>query len=178
MKKCFFFDRDGIVNRSPGEGYVERWEDFEIEPVFPIVMRKVVDAGYDVVIVTNQRGIALGRLSIKELEKIHTGLKLTLNERYNLDLLDIFYCPHGNNECDCRKPLPGLFLNAAKKHGISMPDSWTVGDSPRDVEAGRRAGCGRTVLVSGSETSTFADMLVEDMDHLAQLLDDKFKAPA
>lgn len=170
LRRCFFFDRDGIVNKSPGAGYVERWEDFRIEPAFPPVLKQALEAGYEAVIVTNQRGVALGRVSIKELERIHKELKSLLMRRYALRILDIEYCPHDNNQCDCRKPQPGMFERAASRHGIDLPGSWTVGDSLRDVEAGRRAGCGKTVLVSSASKSQYADFIVPDMEALRKLL--------
>ncbi len=176
LKKCFFFDRDGIVNKSPGPGYVERWEDFRIEPAFPPVLKQVFAFGFEAVIVTNQRGVALGRVSIEELERIHKELKSALLRRYDLRILDIEYCPHDNNQCCCRKPRPGMFTRAASKHGIDLPESWTVGDSPRDVEAGRRAGCGKTVLVSSVAGSPYADFVVPDMEALRELLETELKS--
>ncbi len=175
-RRCFFFDRDGIVNKSPGPGYVEKWEDFRLEPVFPVVMKQVVACGYDVVIVTNQRGVALGKVSVEELERIHKELKSLLLRRYDLKILDIEYCPHDRDQCSCRKPQPGMLKRAAAKHGIILSESWMIGDSPRDVEAGRRAGCGKTVLVSSADESSYADWVAPDMKALRDLLETELKS--
>jgi len=174
MKRCVFFDRDGIVNRSPGAGYVEQLGDFELIPEFVDVLRSVSEMRYEAIVVSNQRGVSLGIVGKKELERIHRQLQRTLAS-HSLCLLDIFYCPHGDGECECRKPKPGMLLRAAGKHGIDLGQSWMVGDSERDVEAGSRAGC-RTILVTAEPIDTSADVKVASMSELAkvigELLDD------
>jgi len=170
MNRCVFFDRDGVVNRSPGEGYVERWEDFELLPEFIEVLRAVREWGYEAVVVTNQRGVARGIMTMEALDEIHCNLKATLKTEHNLELLDIFYCPHGKGECDCRKPKPGMLIEAARKHDIDLAGSWMVGDNRGDVQAGRAAGC-RTILVSGQEVDTDADFRAGSMGDLRDLLE-------
>jgi len=81
----------------------------------------------------------------------------------------VLYCPHGEGECQCRKPLPGMLLEAARRHGIDLAASWMIGDSERDVGAGRAAGC-RTILVKKGERPTLADRRVADMGGLLQRL--------
>jgi len=169
MKKCIFFDRDGIVNKSPGPGYVERWEDFHLMPDFPAVLRTVIEMGYEAVIVTNQRGVARGIMTIETLGEIHRKLKKLLARKHGLPLLDILYCPHGEWECECRKPKPGMLLEAAKRHDLDLKSSWMIGDSANDIEAGRRAGC-RTILVSDSRHETKADFVVPDLKALESLM--------
>jgi D-glycero-D-manno-heptose 1,7-bisphosphate phosphatase len=162
MRKCVFFDRDGIVNRHPGPGYVERWENFELLPEFVAVLRTVRELGFDGVIITNQQGVAKGVMSKEEVERIHANLKTLLLTIHGLDLLDIMYCPHFEGKCECRKPRPGMLLDAAKKHGIDLKSSWMIGDDRKDVEAGRLAGC-RTIFVGPTEKSPEADACVPDM---------------
>ena len=162
MIKCVFFDRDGIVNRSPGPGYVERWEEFHLLPEFVEVLRLVRRRGYAAVIVTNQRGVALGRMSATTVETMHRRLGEVLKLQYRLDLLDVLYCPHDKESCECRKPKPGMLLEAARRHAIDLAGSWMIGDSPKDMEAGKAAGC-RTILVNATETSPQADQQVADM---------------
>lgn len=170
MKKCVFFDRDGIVNEAPGPGYVERWDDFIIVPEFVDVLRKVSGLGYVAVVVTNQRCVALGTVSITVLNGIHDNLCRVLREEHGLDLLDIMVCPHDNNECDCRKPKPGMLLNAAERHNIDLAASWMIGDSERDIEAGLTAGC-RTIIVNPVDDVTAADFKVSDMSELVSMID-------
>jgi D-glycero-D-manno-heptose 1,7-bisphosphate phosphatase len=170
MKKCVFFDRDGIVNRSPGPGYVERWEDFELLAGFPPVLRLVGQKGYAAIMATNQRGVARGMMTLEELQRIHACLRRLLRERHGVDFLDVFYCPHEEGDCDCRKPRPGMLLKAAAQYGIDLAASWMIGDSENDVEAGRRAGC-RTVLVTGPDVETAADHRVGGLAELERLLE-------
>jgi D-glycero-D-manno-heptose 1,7-bisphosphate phosphatase len=165
MIKCVFFDRDGIVNRSPGAGYVERWEDFHIIPEFVDVLQTVRSHGYEAVVITNQRGVALGRMTLETVFEIHTKLQNMLRENHGLRLLDIRMCPHNRGECTCRKPQPGMLLAAAERHGIDLAASWMIGDRETDIEAGRKAGC-RTVLVSADARPSAADLHFRDMQEL------------
>jgi histidinol-phosphate phosphatase family protein len=173
MRKCVFFDRDGIVNESPGTGYVERWEDFRLLSGFVDVLRLVTEHGYDAVVVSNQRGVALGVMTRAAVDGIHENLCTVLARDHGLHLLDILYCPHDKGECDCRKPQPGMLLTAARRHGIDLTVSWMVGDRERDVAAGKRAGC-RTVLVSPDAAGTQAEFHVRDMAALQRLVAERF----
>lgn len=168
LKPCVFFDRDGIVNRFPGEGlYVERVEDFHIQRGFLDALRVVSAKGYVAVIVTNQRGVALGKMTMDEVHAMHERLRKHLATE-GLELLDIFVCPHGDNAHPDRKPNPGMLLEAARKHGLDLSRSWMIGDSERDIEAGRRAGCAGTVFVGHKQNT--AEHQVPDIEHLAALL--------
>jgi histidinol-phosphate phosphatase family protein len=170
MKKCVFFDRDGVVNKSPGAGYVERWADFEFLPDFASVLKTVKRLGYEAVVVTNQRGVSRGIMTLEALEEIHRNLVQLLKEEYGLALLDIMVCTHGKDECECRKPKPGMLIKAAKRHNLDLKASWMVGDQEKDIEAGRRAGC-RTILLCGQKTETKADHIVPDLKALESLLE-------
>ncbi len=147
-RKCIFFDRDGIVNVPPEEGgYVCQPEDFVVMPEFLQSLRIVEQAGYDAVIITNQQGVGKGLYTERTLSGIHAKLNAQV-EQAGLKLLAIYYCPHlAREECDCRKPKPGMFLKAAEDWAIDLANSWMVGDSFRDVDAGLAAGC-RTLLVN------------------------------
>jgi D-glycero-D-manno-heptose 1,7-bisphosphate phosphatase len=166
MVRCVFFDRDGIVNRWPGRGYVTRWEDFHLLPAFVDVLRTVGELGYEAVIVTNQSGVARGVMSLEAVESIHARFRDRLAAEHGLELLDVLCCPHDEGECECRKPKPGMLLEAAARHGIDLPASWMVGDSERDIEAGRAAGC-RTVLVDGEGEPTRADFFFPTLELLS-----------
>lgn len=169
--RCVFFDRDGIVNKTPMTRYVERLADFFIIPEFVDVLRAVRNMGYEAIVATNQRGVALGIVSIETLEEIHENLRTTLAEKHGLKLLDVLYCPHDEGQCDCRKPQPGMLIEAARRHNIDLKSSWMVGDNEKDVEAGRRAGC-KTILVAPGTPDTRADFNVADMAGLKSLLAD------
>lgn len=169
MIRCVFFDRDGIVNQSPGPGYVERWEDFHLMNEFPSVLRTVTRLGFAAVIITNQRGVALGKMTAATVEDIHRRCRALLKEQYGLDILDVLYCPHDRNGCECRKPKPGMLLEAARRHDIHLPGSWMIGDSAKDVEAGKAAGC-RTILVGGEASAIPPDHRFADMRALASAI--------
>jgi len=170
MRACVFFDRDGIVNKSPGPGYVERWEDFHLVPYFVDALRVATERGYAALIVTNQRGVALGLMTEETLVDMHGRLRGLLRDEHGLDVLDVFYCPHHRDTCDCRKPKPGMLLDAACLHDIDLARSWMVGDSERDIEAGHRAGC-RAVLVSDGPAETAAEHRFHYMRELPALLE-------
>ena len=168
-RKCVFFDRDGIVNKSPGLGYVERWQDFYLFPEFVESARIAVAKGYAVAIATNQRGVALGIMTQETLDDMHAKLREILLTA-GVSLLGIFCCVHERNSCDCRKPLPGLLLQAKKAHDIDLAASWMIGDRETDVDTGRAAGC-RTVLVGVPDTDSNADFRVVDMAALPAMLE-------
>lgn len=171
MIRCIFFDRDGIVNQHPGPGYVERWEDFHLLPEFVESLRLISRKGYAAVVVSNQRGVALGIMTAAVVDDMHRRLRAVLKEQHGLELLDILYCPHDRNQCECRKPKPGMILEAARRHNIDLAQSWMIGDSVKDVEAGKAAGCRTTVLVNATTTSPQADYRVADMAELSAQLE-------
>jgi histidinol-phosphate phosphatase family protein len=168
-RPCVFFDRDGIVNRSPGAGYVERVEDFHLLPEFVEALRLVRDRGYEAVIVTNQRGVSRGLMTQAALDAIHDRLRDAL-DREGLGLLAIHVCTANDNADPRRKPNPGMLLEAMAAHDLDAEASWMIGDSESDIEAGRRAGCGHTVLVATPSTPSAADAVVSDMAALVRYL--------
>ena len=165
MKRAVFLDRDGVINRKAvEEAYVTRWEDFHFLPGAAEAISLLVGAGWSVIVVTNQRCIAKGLLTVPELETIHRKM---LDElvKAGADLEAIYYCPHEKQPpCTCRKPLPGMLFTAAHEHQIDLASSWMVGDSEKDVEAGKRAGC-RTVLITSDSKagSEFADFFEQSL---------------
>lgn len=172
MKKnpCIFFDRDGIINQSPGPGYVERVEDFFMMPDFPAALKVAQDKGYKAVVATNQRGISRGIMSLATVEGIHKKLFDNLKAE-GLELDGIYLCPHNHNECDCRKPQPGLLLRAADEMHLDLKRSWMIGDNETDVQAGRRAGC-TTLLVGKSDQESDADYRIDSMADLPAFLEE------
>jgi histidinol-phosphate phosphatase family protein len=169
--KCVFFDRDGIVNRPPPpeRRYVTHRDHFEMIPEFVDVLKLVRARGYEAVVVTNQSGIARGRMTENDVREIHEHLNGLLAAR-GAALLDIVMCPSDDDGHPDRKPNPGMLLTAAKRHAIDLPASWMVGDQERDIVAGQRAGC-RTVLVAGDTKPTAAEFRVATMTELMRLLD-------
>lgn len=168
-RPAVFFDRDGIVNESPGPGYVERWEDFHLLPAFVEALRVVVERGYEPVVVTNQRGVGRGIVTQEALDRIHHGLVAALAS-HGLRLRDILVCTAVDNADPRRKPNPGMLVEAAAKHGLDLARSWMIGDSEKDIEAGRRAGCAVTVRVHPSPGDMAASARLPAMSDLPAYL--------
>ena len=144
-----FLDRDGVLNQKlPEGGYVASWEDFHLLPGVAEAIASLNRAGLRVVVVSNQRGIALGLHTAADVLAIHSKLQALLQQ--SGAHLDAFYfCPHDKNECNCRKPLPGLFEQAqADFPDITAESSLMIGDSWSDIEFGRRLGM-VTVFIEG-----------------------------
>ncbi|OLC98783.1 MAG: hypothetical protein AUH86_04130 [Acidobacteria bacterium 13_1_40CM_4_58_4] len=167
MKRVIFLDRDGVINRKPPEGqYVTRWEEMQFLPGVAEAIRLMVQAGFCVMVVSNQRGVAKGLLTIDELELLHNWMCQELASSGAV-ITSVYYCPHEERPaCSCRKPAPGMLLRAAREHHIDLTASWMIGDSDRDVEAGRSAGCRTARILNPSELSSvtanvFAQSLLE-----------------
>ena len=119
LRPALFFDRDGVVNASPGPGYVNRLADFRILPGFIDCVRAATDRGWPCVVVTNQRGVSRGLTPPAELEAMHGLLRHTLAE-HNLSLLDLLVCSASDDAHPDRKPNPGLLLTAAARYRDEM----------------------------------------------------------
>jgi D-glycero-D-manno-heptose 1,7-bisphosphate phosphatase len=139
-RRAVFLDRDGVINRvvmrNGSPGAPASLEELEVLPDVPRALGALKARGYALVVVTNQPEVARGALARNSVERIHEQLK----EELSLDA--ILTCFHDNaDDCDCRKPKPGLLLRAAQELSIDLASSFMVGDRWRDVEAGQRAGC-------------------------------------
>jgi D-glycero-D-manno-heptose 1,7-bisphosphate phosphatase len=160
MNKAAFLDRDGVINRkAPGNGYITRWEEIDLLPGVAEAISWLNRTGFRVIVVTNQRCVAKGLLTSHELEWIHHRMCEALASA-GATVDAVYYCPHElEPPCCCRKPRPGLLLDAARKHSIALNESWMIGDSDADIEAGRNAGC-RTarVLMNGQAANVNADV--------------------
>lgn len=168
--KCVFFDRDGIVNRCPDpERYVLNVKAFQLLSPFVDALRVVHEKGYKAVIITNQSGVGRGAMTQETLDEIHAHMHRLL-EADGLGLLDVMVCTAADDAHPHRKPNPGMLLEAAEKHGLDLAQSWMVGDQERDVVAGKRAGCGKTVLVRKTDKPTVADYHLRELSELAALL--------
>lgn len=154
MKKAAFLDRDGVLNRkAPSEDeYVTRWEQMEFLPGAHEAVRLLNEAGYFVVVVTNQRCVAKGLITTSQLDSMHARMRHEF-ETAGARIDAIYYCPHDvQPPCSCRKPQPGMLLEAARTHHLDLAESWMIGDSKRDVESGKRAGCRTVQLMNDSKS--------------------------
>lgn len=147
-----FLDRDGVVNEKMPEGsYVTRWEEFHLLPGVPEAIARLNRAGFRVIVVSNQRGVAKGLYSSGDVDAIHERLQNAL-KAHGAHVDAFYFCPHNKGECDCRKPLPGMFHQAQRDFpAIDPVTSLMIGDSLSDVEFGRRLGM-RTIFIDGDPT--------------------------
>lgn len=134
-----FLDRDGTINCKAPEGdYVKRPEEVSLLPSAAEAIRRLNDAGIPVIVVTNQRGIALGRMTEHDLREVHAELAAQLEAAAGARIEAFLHCPHDDGECDCRKPATGMFRQALGRFpSIDAAQSVMIGDSESDVEAGR-----------------------------------------
>ncbi len=177
-----FLDRDKTLIADPG--YISDPKSVKLLPGVEIAIQSLRQAGYKIVVVTNQSGVARGMLTEEALEKIHAEMRRQLSEK-SVHLDAIYYCPFHpegsvdefTGESELRKPQPGMLLKAAEEMDLDLSASWMIGDSARDVEAGQRAGCRTIRLRVGSSDDThhsFDDDLDENVqaDHVARSLVD------
>jgi D-glycero-D-manno-heptose 1,7-bisphosphate phosphatase len=149
-RAAVFLDRDGVINRAfMRDGILHppaSLQDLEILPDVPEALRTLKAYGYSLIVVTNQPDVARGTASRELIGRIHERLQ------NDFDLDAILTCFHDDaDQCDCRKPLPGLLLRAARDLDIDLSSSFMVGDRWRDVEAGKRAGCTTFLIDCGHQ---------------------------
>jgi len=143
--KTIFLDRDGVINKEIG--YLFRIADFKfIEGIFDACLY-FQQLDYKIIIISNQSGIARGYYNENDYQKLTEWMLGQFNDN-GINILDIFYCPHGpESTCNCRKPKPGMLIEAKNKYDINMKDSWMIGDKETDIEAANLAGITNTILV-------------------------------
>ena len=148
--RAVFLDRDGVINRKAPEGdYIKRWEEFDFLPGVAEAIKSLNENHFKVFVVTNQRGIAKGLMDEDDLQRIHARMKDELRKAGAV-IDGIYYCPHEKDSCACRKPEPGMFLEAKKDFPeISFSDSFVIGDSFSDMEAGNKLSC-KCILIAQS----------------------------
>ena len=141
-RKFIFLDRDGTINvRPPQACYIENENDFLWLPDAMQAVKELKEHGYEIILISNQPGIARGRLTHETLARIHYKMQTDLN-RIGAKIDYIYYCPHDWDEgCVCRKPKPGMFYLAQRDLSIDLTKCWMLGDDERDMHAGGDAGC-------------------------------------
>ncbi|HVG97543.1 MAG TPA: D-glycero-beta-D-manno-heptose 1,7-bisphosphate 7-phosphatase [Chloroflexota bacterium] len=162
-RPAVFLDRDGVINENLAGRYVEDWATFRFLPGAVEAVAALKRAGYPVVVVTNQAGIAHGRFSADALEEIHRQMADAL--RAGGGGVDaVLHCPHHPQAgCDCRKPQPGMLRRAAERLDLDLARSVLVGDHLTDLQAARAAGC-RAILVLTGRGRDAAPLLAADPD--------------
>lgn len=151
-KKIILIDRDGVINEKAPQGeYIKSWKEFKWIEDTVQSMRHLASQGFSFIIVTNQAGIARGMVSEKELINMHKLMVAELDSK-GIKIHDIFVCPHHwKDNCNCRKPKAGLFLQISKKYMLRMDTTLYIGDDIRDAEAAYNAGCGSVLISSRNQ---------------------------
>ena len=172
QKKAIFLDRDGVINKE--KNYLYQKKDFEfIDGVFE-ACRYFQKIGYQLIVVTNQSGIARSYYQKEDFYKL-TKWMLKQFENQGIKILDVFFCPHGpESTCNCRKPNPGMLLEAKEKHKIDMKNSWMIGDKEADVGAANAAGIENTILVKTGhdidETNSNAKFILKSIKNTLDII--------
>lgn len=141
-------DRDGVLNKkAPKAYYVRNWDEFEWLPGAKESIRLLANAGYKIIVITNQAGISRGIMKEEDLLEIHEKMKKEI-EGIGGSIDAFYYCPHHWDEnCECRKPSPGMLFQAQRDFSLDLTRTYFIGDDIRDEQAGRTAGC-KTILLS------------------------------
>jgi len=168
-RKAIFLDRDGVINvKLPKDRYVSRASEFQLLPGVAEALAILKHLGYLLVVITNQRGIARGFMTDEDLGEVHGFMDRRLRE-WGVVLDGLYFCPHDECEyCNCRKPEPGMIVTACSDLGIDPRSSFMVGDSPSDVDAGKRAGT-QTVRI-GATPDDRADLTFPSLRDFATFL--------
>ena len=155
--KLIVLDRDGVINFD-SDDYIKSVDEWIPIPGSIEAIVRLKQAGYTVVVLTNQSGIARGYYSVETLNQMHEKLNALLAES-NVEIDGIYYCPHGpDDDCDCRKPRAGLFYQALKALGLSeagFKNIPSIGDSWRDLEAALKVGAKPILVLTGKGARTF-----------------------
>jgi len=170
--KTIFLDRDGVINKDIN--YLHKIDDFEfIDGIFDVCLY-FQNLGYKIIIITNQSGISRGYYTESDYQKL-TQWMLEQFQYKNVNILDVFHCPHGpDSTCDCRKPKPGMLIEAKINHNIDMEKSWMIGDKERDIRAANDAGIINTILVrSGHKIDKYnsdAKFIIDSLQQSIKLI--------
>ncbi|NLE29483.1 MAG: HAD family hydrolase [Phycisphaerae bacterium] len=162
-----FLDRDGTIIHDAG--YIKTPDLVRFLPLAPEALVLLQNAGYRLIVVSNQSGIARGLISLDQLCAVQNRF-FELLQNHNITLTDYLFCPHHPNgaiaefqkTCTCRKPAPGMLLAAAKKYNIDLANSWMIGDKSDDVRAGQAAGTQTIRLISPLSSPLATHLSVED----------------
>lgn len=155
QKKAIFLDRDGVINKKRDD-YVKSVDELEIFQDVGDSILKLKEMGFLIIVVTNQSVINRGIIAVEELEEIHLAIQQNLKEKH-CSIDKFYFCPHRPDEnCECRKPNPGLLLQAINDFCINASNSWMIGDCLTDIKAGEAVGC-KTILMK--EGDSFSEII-------------------
>jgi D-glycero-D-manno-heptose 1,7-bisphosphate phosphatase len=173
-RKAIFLDRDGVINKvllNNGSPFSPRkLDEFELLPKVEEALAFFKEIGFLNIIVTNQPDVARGLMKIEDLDDMHALIKKSL------PIDDIYVCPHDDSDnCSCRKPKPGMLLDAAKKWDIDLCRSFLIGDTWKDMEAGKAAGCKRILIDALYNKGVSCDYRVRDLKEAETIVKEEHK---
>lgn len=166
MPKALFLDRDGVVNVE--KNYLYKIEDFELMDGILDVCRYYEAKGYLIIIVTNQSGISRGYYTQEDFNRLSQWM-IEHFKSLGVTITHIYHCPHHESidgNCDCRKPEPGMFLEAQRDFDLDMESSVMIGDNERDIQAAIRAGVATNILLSTQARESDANQIVQSLKEL------------
>ena len=175
LQKVAFLDRDGVINRDSAD-YIKHWSEFEFLPKSLEALKQLKQNGFTTIVITNQSVIHRKMVSREGLDHIHTRMKASVQSSGG-EITDIFFCPHTpEDRCDCRKPKPGLIYQAKKRYRIDLANAVMVGDTAKDIECARNAGCRYALLVKTGNGIQAEKILKEKAIHPDHVAQDLFNA--
>jgi histidinol-phosphate phosphatase family protein len=171
MRRAVFLDRDGVINEDRPD-YVKNISELRVFEYVPECIRRLNAAGFCVFVVSNQQCVGKGIVSIAALHAIECEIVRVIGEGGG-KINGFYYCTHlATQKCTCRKPEPGLLLQAAREHDVQLNASFMIGDSVKDVLAGNRAGCRTLLVLTGSVSAEDASELSCKPEYVARDLVD------
>lgn len=170
ISKLVILDRDGVINHDSDEFIKNQEEWVPIDGSLEAIA-ELNHQGYNVVVATNQSGLARKLFDVETLAMIHEKMHSML-EKVGGQVDAVFYCPHGPDDgCDCRKPKPGMLLDIGQRYNISLRDTWFIGDSVRDIQAAISAGC-NPILVRTGKGEKAEKIIQSEARHKVPVYDD------
>ena len=180
-RRAVFLDRDGTINVE--KDYLYKIDDFEFITGAPEAIKRLKKAGFVVIVVSNQSGVARGYFDEDAVNRLHQHIQTELTA-YGTSIDDYYFCPHHPDkglggyklDCNCRKGKPGMLLQAAFEHNLDLQHSFMVGDKLADIEAGKKAGCKSILVLTGYGATTASRSEAEavqkcrDLDCAASLI--------
>ncbi|MCE5322982.1 D-glycero-beta-D-manno-heptose 1,7-bisphosphate 7-phosphatase [bacterium] len=167
--RVVFLDRDGVINEDRDD-YVKNLNELKVFPFTPNAVKKLNDAGFKVHVVSNQQGVAKGLIREEDLKAMQAEITRQV-EAVGGKIASFSYCKHlASEKCNCRKPKIGMLLAAASNYNIDLKSSYIIGDSEKDIQAGKAAGCRTILVMSGASDAQSVKELSCSPDYIADNL--------
>jgi len=161
MQKAIFLDRDGVLNSDVGHYYIYKPEHFVLNIGVVKALKKWQKDGFKFIVISNQGGIAKGTYTKSDVEKVHEKF-VNLIKEHNINILDIYYCPHHNKfeRCLCRKPDSLMIEKAISRYKIDVTKSYMIGDNTKDIDAAVKAGITGIKIDSNQSLLSIIDLII------------------